>query len=186
MNNSFYEREELETLGIKTVGHNVKISRKASFYSTREITIGNHVRIDDFCILSGKIHIGSYVHISAFCALYGKFGIELDDFSGLSPRTTVFSATDDFSGSYMIGPLVPSEYIHLHSGVVKICKFAQIGAGSIVMPNLTVGEGAVSGAFSFITQDLMPWTINTGIPTKKIKDRNKDLLNYHSEILKND
>jgi acetyltransferase-like isoleucine patch superfamily enzyme len=54
------------------------------------------------------------------------------------------------------------------------------------MPDLTIGEGAVCGTFSFVTKDIMPWTINTGIPAKPIKKRNKDVLKYYSEILKND
>ena len=69
--NSFYTREELLSLGIKSVGENVYISRKSSFYGCSEISIGSNVRIDDFCILSGKIEICDFVHISAYVALYG-------------------------------------------------------------------------------------------------------------------
>ena len=72
MSNSFYEKNELERLGIKKIGKNVLISRKASIYNPEEILIGNNVRIDDFCILSGKIKLGSNIHISSFCALYGN------------------------------------------------------------------------------------------------------------------
>lgn len=35
------------------------------------MTIGSNVRIDDFCILSGRLEFGSYVHIAAYSALYG-------------------------------------------------------------------------------------------------------------------
>lgn len=56
--NSFYTREELLSLGIKSVGENVYISRKSSFYGCSEISIGSNVRIDDFCILSGRVHLG--------------------------------------------------------------------------------------------------------------------------------
>lgn len=60
--------------------------------------IGNNVRIDDFYILSGKLTLCNNIHISSFCALYGSNGIIMNDFSGLSPRTTIFSASDDFTG----------------------------------------------------------------------------------------
>jgi len=53
--NSFYTEDELKEIGLKSYGHNVLISRKANLYSVSEISIGNNVRIDDFCILSGKI-----------------------------------------------------------------------------------------------------------------------------------
>jgi hypothetical protein len=86
MSNSFYCENELKSLGLKSFGKNVLISRKASIYSPELITLGNSVRIDDFCILSGNISLGSYIHISAYSALFGKYGIKMNDFSGLSPR----------------------------------------------------------------------------------------------------
>lgn len=57
---SFFSKEELQLLNIK-VGNNVKISRKSSIYGYN-IEIGDNVRIDDFCILSGKIRLGNYIH----------------------------------------------------------------------------------------------------------------------------
>lgn len=69
--NSFYTENELNELGLKAVGENVNISKKASLYGCSEISIGNNVRIDDFCILSGNIKIGDYVHVAAYTALYG-------------------------------------------------------------------------------------------------------------------
>lgn len=48
----FYSREQLEKIGFKSLGKNVLISDKSSIYSPENISIGNNVRIDDFCILS--------------------------------------------------------------------------------------------------------------------------------------
>jgi len=175
--NSFLSEEELKKLGIKKYGKNVLISRKASIYSPENIELGNNVRIDDFCILSGKIKIGNYVHISAYTALYGRYGIEIDDFCGCSPRTILFSATDDFSGEYMISPMVPEEYCNIIGGKIKLCKFVQIGANSIVMPNVVIKEGTAVGASSLVKSDLEEWGIYAGIPIRKIKDRKKNILN---------
>ena len=52
--NTFYSKEELENIGFAEIGHNVLVSKKASIYKPELIEIGNNVRIDDFCILSGK------------------------------------------------------------------------------------------------------------------------------------
>ena len=62
---SFYSPEELKALGLKEYGEDVRISRKCSIYGAGNISLGSHVRIDDFCLLSGKISLGSYVHIAA-------------------------------------------------------------------------------------------------------------------------
>ena len=105
--NSFYSVNELKALGLKKFGENVMISRKCSIFSPEKLIIGNNVRIDDFCILSGEITIGNYVHISAYNALYAKYGIEISDFCGISPKCTLYSATDDFSGDFMVSPMVP-------------------------------------------------------------------------------
>ena len=96
---SFYSEEELSEFGFKSYGENVKISRYARIYSPHSICIGDNVRIDDFCILSGDITLGSNIHISAYVALYGTNGIILKDYSGISPKSVVYSAMDDFSGS---------------------------------------------------------------------------------------
>jgi len=180
---SFYTENELKSLGLKKIGNNVKISRKSSFYSSEKISLGNEVRIDDFCILSGEITIGSYVHISAYTALYGSYGIKIDDFCGLSPRVIVFSAIDDFSGDFMIGPMIPSNFINIIGGEVLIEKFVQIGAGSIVLPNVQLNEGAVVGAMSLVNKDVREWSINAGIPSRYLKYRSKKLVGFANQIL---
>ena len=115
---SFYSNEELNEFGFKSLGENVKISRKSSIYSPDKISIGSNVRIDDFCILSGEIFLGSNIHISAYVALYGANRIILEDFTGISPRCLLFSAMDDFSGNYLIGPIHPSELTNVTGGKI--------------------------------------------------------------------
>lgn len=46
-----------------------------------------------------------------------------------------------------------------------------IGANSIILPGVTIGEGAVIAAGSVVNKDVEPYTIVGGIPAKKIKDR---------------
>lgn len=175
--NSFYTRDELLSCGFKNIGENVLISSKASFYGTENMSFGNNVRIDDFCILSGKIIIGSYVHISAYSAIYGANGVQIDDYSGLSPRCIIFSAMDDFSGEFLINPMVDKSLTHVTGGKVLLKKFVQIGASSIVFPNLTIETGSVIGSLSLVNKSLEEWGIYAGIPVRKIKDRSKNILN---------
>lgn len=159
-------------LGLKSFGENVLISDKASIYSPHFISIGSNVRIDDFCILSGEITLGNYIHIAAYCALYGKFGIVMDDYTGLSPRCTLFSASDDFSGDYMISPMVPNEYTNVTGGTIHIQQYSQIGTHTVILPNIIVGEGVAVGACSLIKKNLDPWLIYAGCPAKRIRKRN--------------
>ena len=176
--NSFYNESELAGLGLNSFGKNVLISRKSSFYSPEKISIGDNVRIDDFCIISGQVTLGSHIHISSFCALYGAFGIEMEDYTGLSPHCSVFSASDDFSGNFLIGPMVDKMKTNVTGGKVLIKRYSQIGTHCVILTSLTINEGVAVGAVSLVNKDLNEWGIYAGIPVKKIKDRKKTLLNY--------
>ena len=180
-NNSFYTNEELLDIGFKYIGRKVLISRKASIYSPENISIGDNVRIDDFTILSasgGNIEINNHIHIAAFCNLIGKGGIVMDDYSGLTSRVSLYSATDDFSGNYLIGPIMEESCINVITGRIKLEKYCQIGTGSSVLPNVSLGEGAILGAHSFAKSNIQPWEIHAGTPAKFLKKRQSDLLKF--------
>lgn len=176
MPSSFYTEQELAALGLAEYGKDVLISRYARLYSPEHIRIGDNVRIDDFCILSGHITLGSHIHIAAYCALYGAKGIVLEDYTGLSARTTIYSAIDDFGGDYLIGPVHDPALTHVTGGEVRLCRYAQVGAGSVVFPAVTIAEGSVLGAMSLCKISTTPWTIYAGIPCRAIKPRNKGVL----------
>lgn len=46
---------------------------------------------------------------------------------------------------------------------------AWIGAGSIILPGVTIGEGAVVGAGAVVTKDVPPYTVVVGVPARPIK-----------------
>ncbi len=146
---AYYTPEELADIEFPSIGSNVLISRKASIYHPENIYISSNVRIDDYSILSGAggIRIGNYVHIAAYSALYGAGGIVLDDFTGLSPRCNILSATDDFSGNSLIHPFFPKKYKPGYvSKAVVLRKFAQVGVNSTILPGVELGEGVAIGA----------------------------------------
>jgi galactoside O-acetyltransferase len=175
---SFYSDSELKALGFKSIGEGCKISRKASFYGVQSIEIGDNVRIDDFCILSGHIKLGSHIHISAYVALFGAKGIILEDYTGISPRSTIYSAVDDFSGDYLIGPIHPNSTTHVTGGPVVLEKYVQIATNCVIFPNVTIEEGTVVGACSMVRHSLAAWGIYYGIPVKRIKEREKNMLTF--------
>lgn len=184
--NSFFNEEELKEIGFKKIGTNVKISKRASIYLPNKIEIGNNVRIDDFCLLSGNIVIKNNVHISAYTALYGGGRIEIGNFSGCSARCTLISASDDFSGNYMVGVTIPDDYKNVDKGEIVLRDYVQLGANSVVMPNVIINEGTVTGAMTFVNKDLDKWGIYVGIPAKRIKDRSKNMLKLVKEFEKNE
>ena len=180
--NSFYSMEELKDMGFKSIGADLSISKKASFYGVENISIGSHVRIDDFCILSGEISIGDYIHIAAYSALYGSdAGIQINEFANISSRVCIYAVTDDYSGESMTSPMIPDEYKNLQKAPVYIGRHAIIGSGSVILPGSEIGEGCAVGSLSLIKKALDAWWIYAGIPAKKLKERSKGLLEKEKE-----
>ena len=61
---AYFSQEALKDIGFKSLGKNVKISDKASIYNPEKIELGDFSRIDDFCVISGRVSIGKYVHVA--------------------------------------------------------------------------------------------------------------------------
>lgn len=183
---NFLSEQELKELGIKHYGKNVLIGRHTVLYSPNTLVIGDNVRIDDFTIVSGKVTLHSYIHISQFCGLYGgDEGIELEDFSGLSSKCTIYAVSDDYSGMSMTNPMVPAKYKPGSiNKAVHIGRHAIIGCNSVILPGVDVPEGAAVGSLSLVTRSLEPWSINTGIPARKKSDRHKEILDLEKAFWK--
>lgn len=183
--NSYYSEIELKEIGFACIGNNVHISKKASIYNASKISIGDNVRIDDFCILSGEISIGNYIHIAAYSALYGgNYGIEIHDFSNISSKNSVYALSDDYSGASMTNPMIPDKYKKIYGEKVVIEKHVIVGSGCVILPGVVLGEGSSFGAMTLINKSSEPWTINAGIPFKKIKDRSKEILKLEEQFVK--
>jgi len=176
MKTSFYSPAEMAGLGLGSYTESTRLSRKASLYNPRDIHLGHEVRIDDFCILSGHVRLGSHIHISAYTALYGAYGIEVDDYATISGRVLIYSQNDDYSGEYLTNPMAGEELTNVTGGKVHIEKYAIIGAGSVVLPDLTIGEGVAVGSLSLVNASLEPWGVYAGVPVKRIKERSRGLL----------
>lgn len=167
--------DQVAQLGLAAVGIDVAISDRCSIYGAGAISIGDHVRIDDFAILTASqpVVIGSYVHISAFTFLSGTFGIVIEDFVNVSPRATLLSGNDDFSGQWLPGPLVPEKLRNVQGGCIHLGRYSMVGAHCVVLPGVCFGEGAVVGALSLVKGHLAPWGIYAGVPARLIRQRDR-------------
>ena len=183
----YLTEKELKKYRFKKLGRNVKIHERASLYGTENISIGDNVRIDDYVVMvaTGKIEIGSYVHISNFCFFGGAHGIVIGDFVGIAPHVMIFSSSDDYSGEKLVNPaLVPKEMTGGKKGKVVLGKHVIIGAGSVILPNCTIGEGVAIGALSLVLSSLKPWGVYFGSPVRRLYERKKDLLKLEKKLLK--
>jgi dTDP-4-amino-4,6-dideoxy-D-glucose acyltransferase len=176
--------EEVERLGLASVGHDVQISRDVRFYGTGQIALGSHVRIDDFTVISAgaPVVIGDYVHIHSFCGLYGQAGIVMEDFSGLSGRVSIYSASDDYSGNTMTNPTVPSQFKNVKSAQIRIGRHAIVGTGAVLLPGAELGEGSAIGALVVVRKPVPEWSVYAGNPPTVIKARSRALLELEKQL----
>lgn len=181
---NYLSEEELKALGLKGYGEDVRIGRHAVLYSPEQLTLGSHVRIDDFTVVSGMVTLRDYIHISQFCGLHGgDAGILLEEFSGLAGKCSVYAVSDDYSGASMTNSMVPAKYRPgIISRPVRIGKYTILGCNSVVLPGVTISEGTAVGSMSLCTETTEEWSIYAGIPAKRIRERKRDLLELEKQM----
>jgi dTDP-4-amino-4,6-dideoxy-D-glucose acyltransferase len=166
----YYNSEELKSLGLKQCGKNVLLSKNTRLYNPEKTTIGNNVRIDDFCVITGRVDIGNFVHIAAFCLLSGKNGIKIGNFVGISGRVSLYTNNEDYvSGKGISTAAVPEKFQFTKGGTIILEDHALIGTHSVILPLAHLKKGTVIGALSLVNCICDEWTLYAGIPVKKIK-----------------
>lgn len=166
------------TLGLKKVGQDVTIWSGAKIISPEVISVGDSVIIDDFVFLMGgqSTNIGSFIHIGAFTSIAGGGELIMDDFTCLSHGIRLFTGNDDYLGGSLTNSAVPHPYRLPIRSFVHIKKHAIVGANSVILPDVVIGEGVAIGANSLVKKDCEPWKIYVGSPAKAIRTRPKERI----------
>ncbi len=183
----FLAREELLELGLGDVGEDVCIDATAVLYGAERISLGSHVRIDAGVVLSagdGGIVVGDHVHIAVRVFMTGAARIELHNFAGVSAGTAIFSSNDDYRGGWLTGPTIPDDLRKVTSAPVVLGEHAIVGAGSVILPGVTIGKGAAIGALTLVRNDVPPFAIVTGPRGEVIGERDRKLLELEQELLR--
>ena len=182
----FLTDDELKALGLGSYGKKVLISNRASIYGAANLHIGDNVRIDDFVVISagaGGIYIGSHIHIAVYTSLIGAGRIDLHDFCNLSSKVSIYSSNDDYSGERMTNPTVPDAYKNVTNSPVSIGRHSIVGAGAIILPGVTIGDGCSIGALSMVNRNCDAFSVYAGVPAKYLKQRSDKLLELEKQYL---
>jgi galactoside O-acetyltransferase len=169
------------------VGRDVQIWPQAKIISPEVISIGDSVIVDDFVLLMGgrSTILGSFIHISSFTSVIGGGELVMEDFTTVSSGIRLFTGTDDFLGGSLVNSAIPHPYRLPIRTFVHIKKHAVVGANSVVLPGVTIGEGVAIGANSLVNKDCEPWTIYYGSPAKPMRSRPKEkILELEAQLRK--
>lgn len=160
----------------------VKTFEFTKIVGLENIEFGKNIIIDDFTLIyaTSPMKIGNYVHIASFTSITGGAELIINDFVAISQGCRILLGSDDFVDWGFGNSTIDEKYRNTKREPVNIGKFCIIGANSVVLPGVTIGEGATVGAGSVVTKDLDPWGVYIG--NKKLKERNKEgiLENYHN------
>jgi acetyltransferase-like isoleucine patch superfamily enzyme len=78
---------------------------------------------------------------------------------------------------------VPPERRAVERRETVIGKHAFVGANAVVHPGVNIGEGAIVGSGSVVLDDIAPWTVNVGAPTRVVGSRRSDVILGHAREL---
>ncbi len=145
----------------------------AKIMSSEVISVGNSVIIDDFVFIMGgqETAIGDFVHIASFASCTGGGEFCIADFSSLSSGARIFTGREDFSGESLTGPTVPFPYRQKTLSYVRIEKHVVVGANSVILPGVTIGEGTIISPNSVVASDCKAWTVYIGNPARPVRPR---------------
>lgn len=126
--------------------------RKARAYLLRRIG----------CHVGKNVFIGEYVRMDIWHAEL----IYIDDYAHVTSGCRLLCHQRDLTG-YCVGDNAAD--LRYRTGEIHIGKGVMLGMETMVMPGVTIGDGAIVGARSVVTKDIPPYTIAVGNPARVIK-----------------
>lgn len=104
-----------------------------------------------------NLKLGKYFDIGDFTHINSHYGVEICDYVQIGPHCSIMSHST----------------IDSKKGPVVLKKNCKIGTHSTIMPNVTIGENSIIGAYSFVNKDIPMNEIWFGIPAQfKAKIKN--------------
>ena len=114
------------------------------------------------CHVGKNVFIGDFVRVD----LQHAHMIYIDDYAHVTSDCRLLCHQRDLS-NYKVGD--NAALCGYRTGEIHIGKGCMIGMRSMIMPGVTIGDGAIVGANSLVTKSIPPYTIATGMPARVVK-----------------
>lgn len=159
---------------LKYCGKDVKIYDLAKICNPQWAEIDDKCMIFDYAFIDarGGLKVGKCSIFAWHCLIEGGGKIEIGDRVLIGPGAKILCSPYNHQGVY-VSQALPDEAFSINTESIKIENDAYICAGAVVLPGVTIGEGAVVGANSVVNRNLKPWTIYNGNPIKKVGERDR-------------
>ena len=106
------------------------------------------------------LRIGTGTNINRHCILDGRGGLTIGRHVAIAERVMVFTGEHDVDDEFR------NRYIP-----VEIGDRVLVNAGSLIVPGVVLGEGALIAGGAVVTRDVDPWTVVAGVPARPIRER---------------
>lgn len=178
--------ESFDYNSLKAYGEDVYISKFAEIRRPQFAELGKHIAIDSGFYCTTQLQMGDYIHVSPQVTVIGGAQglLKLGHFNTIGAGARLICGSDSFMGHGLMGYGIPEAFMdEITIAPIEFKNFASIATQVVVLPGVTLAEGSVVGACSFVTKDTEPWTIYAGIPARPIKLRPKDkMLDYAKQL----
>ncbi|MCO8246699.1 MULTISPECIES: DapH/DapD/GlmU-related protein [unclassified Haladaptatus] len=136
-----------------------KVFEWARLVNTDNLELGENVEIDDFVLVNAGdgTYIGDNSCLHSGTKLIGGGEFYMGRNSVVTYNCVLVTGYPKFTSHMSSG--VPADEKDRVQGTIRIEDEVFVGSGSVVMPDVTLGEGAVVGALSYVDEDVPPWTI---------------------------
>ncbi len=160
---------------LRKCGEGVRLYPLCKLARPEVIELDDYCRVRDFVFMWGGmgIRIGKYTDMQPHVVIWGGGETIIGDYVSVAVGTVILSAVYSHTEGLRMVDGLPEGTTHALYGRIVIENDVYVGANSTLMPNITIGEGAIIGAGSFVNKDLEPWGIYVGSPARKIGVRPK-------------
>ena len=154
----------------RRLGKSVVFENGVLVFHPENIEIGDNVYIGHYTILKGyhknSMVIDDHTWIGQQCFFHSAGGLRIGKAVGIGPKVTILT-----SQHQALDRNVPVYFSPLEFAEVVLEDGCDIGAGTIILPGVRVGEGAIVGAGSVVTKDVESFIVVAGNPARILRRR---------------
>ena len=162
---------KLDESKFKKLGDNVVFEKGVMVFHPENISLGNNIYVGHNVFLKGyyknEMKIGDDTWIGQCSFIHSAGGVRIGRAVGIAPFVKIVTSQHRDDGN-LKRPVISNE---LEFAQVVLKDGCDIGYGTIILPGVTIGEGAIVGAGAVVTKDVPDYEVWAGVPARFIRKR---------------